>query len=234
MSEELDAGIECAEPDCWAWAVNESVALGRGWYEGENGLICPVHEPFQAVQARSAGDSGDYGEFLTENEPVPEALTARSVSHEQAGGVSCPEENCWYWCFDEGLAEGTGWFRVGDTLFCPDHGPLHSLQARNQARRDVLTLRAERISARVRDDAAKSSLTTRDYANWHEFQQQLVNFHRKHGKLAPAALRVLTPKDWLALHQEGPIDVEKAAEEHDRAKQERQGRTWERMIRDLG
>src|SRR5579863_3544416 len=126
---------------------------------------------------------------------------------------ACKEPGCPSWVFGEDLALGQGWQKVGDELFCPDHWPLAALNERNRVLQQHREARSAQIARNIHTDEAKKSLTTADYANWHEFQQEIVNFHRKHGKLAPAELRGLSPKDWLQRYQnQGPIDVEKVAQ----------------------
>ena len=124
----------------------------------------------------------------------------------------CAEEGCVEFKFDEGAALAVGWDLVEGRLFCPSHRQLAARAALAKAEWARLRARSEELRAKRHAAEAKTGLSTRDYAKWNEFQQEMTNFHKKHGKRAPAALRALNPKTWLAYtRKNGPVDVELAA-----------------------
>lgn len=144
--------------------------------------------------------------------------------------VTCADSGCAAQAFNEEHALYQGWSVVGGALFCPLHGSIAARQVRNQRR--ILELR-ELVDAKKAEELqkeAKSWLSARDRLAWDEFQEQLVNFHKKFGKLAPRQLRLLDPQSWLARHtQTGPINVEHEAlslEEAENKPQNRSKRSW--------
>lgn len=127
--------------------------------------------------------------------------------------IGCSDEGC----LDTlalGLGIGdTGWDLVEGEAYCP----LHRQEAARRALAAAETRRMqERINALRRErneKLAKTGLSAAEYRAWDEFQGDLVNFHRDHGKLAPVQLRTLDPVRWRAIHTEkGRIDVEAEAE----------------------
>ena len=127
------------------------------------------------------------------------------------------------WCHDESCQVETGltleqacaqgWDLIEDFTYCPLHrqeAARRALRAHEDARLRELAvkMRAERNAHR-----AATCLTRTEYRAWDEFQSDLANFHREHGKPAPAALRTLDPRRWRDQYAKtGRIDVELAAD----------------------
>lgn len=141
----------------------------------------------------------------------------------QIEGLWCTGPGCAFTLPTAEAAAAAGWQEVGGEWFCACHGAPAVMKARRVAELAELRLKAEQRAARNQDTAAKQGFTTEQYAAWADFQQGLVNFHRKHGKLAPAPLRLLAPKTWLAIHErEGAIDVEQAVQKLETAEKNSQ------------
>jgi hypothetical protein len=118
----------------------------------------------------------------------------------------CEQPHCTEFRFDEDAAVRAGWSWVDGKWMCPFHGPMAALNHR----RDLA-----RTAQRVAQDAsaAKRLFNAADYRAWDEFQSDLANFHRDHGKLAPKELRDMRPGEWVQQYRQlGRIDIEKSAE----------------------
>lgn len=150
----------------------------------------------------------------------------------------CSDPGCVAFRFDEAAAVAEGWADVDGKLFCPCHGPIATRKARKaveQARLEAY-LRSKR---EFHDEkAAKKSLTTAEYAAWHEYQQDLVNFQREQRKLPegkrkelPRELKSVRPGEWLQTYRQvGKIDIE-ASIEGLKAEKARQAALRKRALR---
>ena len=117
----------------------------------------------------------------------------------------------------------TGWYELDGETYCPLHGPIEAYQ------RKMARIRADRKryfeakALAARENLAKQGMTTEEYARWNKFQSDLVNFHKKHGKLAPEGLRLLNPHQWLfRVTKYGDIDVEGEVQHLENIKKVRQ------------
>lgn len=141
----------------------------------------------------------------------------------QEFGVGCPGDDCWNGYGNAVLAEAMGWIQVGDKLYCPDHGPLAALQERRAAEKQ-----AQR--AHHNQKVAKKMLSPAEYRAWDEFQADLANFHREHGRLAHKELRTMNPGKWVQTYRQlGRIDIALSTQGLEEADQERLQRITDRM-----
>jgi hypothetical protein len=116
----------------------------------------------------------------------------------------CSDPGCPAFRFDPDAALREGWHEVDGEPYCPLHGGIASRKAR-QAHQ------AEELRARLAKPAAKKELPDGDYRAWNEFQSDLADYHKKHGRPAHPALRTLDHRQWLRTYRAtGRIDVEEA------------------------
>jgi hypothetical protein len=135
------------------------------------------------------------------------------MSEVSEGSGKCADPGCLEYRFDVSAALREGWDEVEGGLFCPLHRAAAARRALKTAELAQFKARADAFRVQRHELEAKTCLTTPDYARWNEFQQELTRFHKRHGKLAPAALRLLDPRKWLAhTAKNGEINVEKEAE----------------------
>lgn len=125
----------------------------------------------------------------------------------------CADDGCVEFRFDDEAALREGWDVVDDAPFCP----LHRAEAASRALREAEVKRLKGLiearKARTNALDAKAGLSASGYAAWDQFQADLADYHREHGKLAPAALRLMEPRKWLVFYaRQGRIDVALAAE----------------------
>jgi hypothetical protein len=93
-------------------------------------------------------------------------------------------------------------------------------------------MREQVASARANRDeeVAKKHLTTAEYAAWHEFQQDLVNFQRQNGRRPPSVLRDMRPMNWVQeFRDKGRIDVKATDDYFAMQKHDRTGRMIETL-----
>jgi hypothetical protein len=117
----------------------------------------------------------------------------------------CSDPGCQEFRFDPDAALREGWHEVDEAPYCPLHGGIASRRARKAAQ-------GEELRAAIEKRKAATALSPGMYREWDLFQSALADYHKKHGRLAPQALRMLDHRSWLRLHTEtGPFDVEKLA-----------------------
>lgn len=126
--------------------------------------------------------------------------------------VECSADGCTA-TLTLGLGTGdTSWTVIEGGAWCPLHRvekerAVGKFEEWVAAREQIEEFRRKRNAFR-----AKKHLSRRDYRKWDEFQSDLVNFHRNHGKLAPRVLRTLDPLKFTAIVKErGKIDVEEVS-----------------------
>lgn len=125
----------------------------------------------------------------------------------------CSEPGCVAFRFDQAAALGEGWDMVEGALFCPDHKGFAARQALAVAEMTRQRARIDELRAKRNAEKAKRWLKPSDYRAWDEFQSDLANFHKKTGKLAPAALRTLDPVKFTEQYRKtGRIDIELVAD----------------------
>lgn len=135
------------------------------------------------------------------------------VSDRYEGSGTCSEEGCTAFKFDTDAALREGWDLIEGELFCDLHRPQAARRALAAAEMKRIRERIEELRAERSQSVAKRTLTTAEYAKWAEFQQDLKDFQRAHGKLAPVQLRVLEPVKWRDQYAKaGRIDVELVAD----------------------
>jgi hypothetical protein len=107
-----------------------------------------------------------------------------------------------------------GWHRVQDRWYCSLHGPIAERRLRKDAEIAEMRARIESLARERHRAEAKATMPAADYAAWDRFQSDLADYHKAHGRLAPQALRMMSPGAWGRINAaSGPIDVEKAAAE---------------------
>lgn len=136
------------------------------------------------------------------------------MSYVGDGSGECEDEGCLEFRFDTDAALREGWDSVEGRLYCP----LHRQEAARRALAAAEVRRMQETIGRLRRERhereAKAGLSPAEYRAWDEFQSDLVNFHKTHGKLAPAVLRTMDPRRWLAHYGEtGRIDIDQVADE---------------------
>lgn len=138
--------------------------------------------------------------------------------------VACEQAHCTEFMFDEDAAVRVGWAIVEGQWFCAFCAPMATLNSRRAAQ-----VGAQRQMSNA--SAARRLLNAEEYRAWDEFQSDLANFHRDHGKLAPAELRAMRPGEWVQGYRAvGRIDVEKSAENFEKLHKEQEA-TRERIAR---
>jgi hypothetical protein len=132
----------------------------------------------------------------------------------------CADDGCLEFRFDDDAALREGWDLIEDRLFCPLHRPGAARQALQAAELTRFRAWKEKRQAERNAKGARAGLSASGYAAWDQFQSDLADYHREHGKLAPAALRLMEPRKWLAFYaRQGRIDVALAAESLEGAEQ---------------
>jgi hypothetical protein len=122
----------------------------------------------------------------------------------------CSDPGCAEFRFDADAALREGWGLLDDEPYCPLHHCGATWRARKKQQQAEMELRA---AARRAVDAS-NVLNAREYAAWDEFQSDLANYHREHGRLAPPSLRMMPPRQWLEIHaHDGRIDVDLASQQ---------------------
>jgi hypothetical protein len=136
--------------------------------------------------------------------------------------VKCTDSNCIAEQATIDEAVGLGWSMIGYFPWCPLHAYGALREAKKEAVRQQLEVRAHRRNQEV----AKKHFTAAEYRAWDEFQSDLADFHKKHQKLAPKVLRLMSPMVWLGEYKEkGRIDVEASAANFEEVKVARGKRT---------
>ena len=140
----------------------------------------------------------------------------------------CADDGCVEFKFDDAAALREGWDLIEDKLFCPLHRTEAARRALQEAEMQRLTALMEAKKAARNAYAAKAELSASGYAAWDQFQSDLADYHRDHGKLAPKALRLMEPRKFLAFYaKRGRIDVALAAEAIEAAENRANGtRDW--------
>jgi hypothetical protein len=101
-------------------------------------------------------------------------------------------------------------------------GPV-GFRTRREAQAEALHHRANKIQA-------GTSLCAGDYLAWDEFQRDLANFHRDHGRPAHRELRIMSPQTFIKRHRAtGKIDIKLASESLEAAEASLQERRIERF-----
>jgi hypothetical protein len=137
--------------------------------------------------------------------------------------AQCEAEGCVEFRFDVDAAVGVGWEVVNGKLYCPCHAGPEGFQARREAKREDLIRRTNKI-------IAKNNLSAGDYRAWDEFQADLANFHRDHGRPAHRELRIMPPSAFIARRRSlGRIDIALADDALNTAEVTLQERRMERF-----
>jgi septal ring factor EnvC (AmiA/AmiB activator) len=135
--------------------------------------------------------------------------------------MSCSGPGCAAFRFDTDAALREGWMRVAGDTYCDLHAPYAAYAY-------VRAVRQEEQRAKKSDAEAKKTLNRRDYRAWDEFQSDLADFHKEHGRLAHERIRTMQPRDFLKIHAErGRINVQEAEDQLQEAENKAQAtREW--------
>lgn len=121
----------------------------------------------------------------------------------------CAEGGCVHTCASPEEAMALGWDLIEGELYCSLHRQVASRRALQAIELRHLRDRAIEFRRARNHLHARQGLSEKEYRKWDEFQSDLANFHKKHGKLAPEVLRTLDHVRWLKIYQaKGKIDVE--------------------------
>lgn len=137
--------------------------------------------------------------------------------------AKCSTGGCVATSLHDVSALATGWYVVEGQLYCALHGPYVALRSAREA--GIGRKRAFRNT-----EVAKKWLSPAELRAWDQFQSDLADYHKKHGKLAHKELRTMTPRVFAwEFSQKGRINVELSTESLE--SQERQARD---TLRGLG